>query len=130
LVHSRSGIAIAYAGAALIGVAGILLSVVVFLQTAHTFGSQAGRPPAIATPRTLPSTGPLTPGGQRAAPPKPAGTTGEVQASRLYPRGEPPGDIEDEPSPGPSPPGTVAGMQLPVPARAPAPLPVVSPQIH
>ena len=120
-MRSRSGIAIAYAGAALIGVAGILLSVVVFLQTAHTFGSQAGRPPAVASPWALPSTGPATPGGQRGAPPEPAGITGEGQASRLYPRGEPPGDIEDEPSPGPSPAGPLARVPLPVP------LPTVSP---
>jgi hypothetical protein len=125
LVRSRSGIAIAYAGAALIGIAGILLSVLVFLQTTHPFGSQASRPPAIATPRALPSTGPATPGGQRAAPPNPAGTTGKVQASRLYPRGEPPGDIEDEPSPGPSSGGGVAGVPLALPGAAA--LPAASP---
>ena len=39
-MRSRSGIAIAYAGAALIGVAGILLSVIVFFQTAHGFASE------------------------------------------------------------------------------------------
>ena len=57
LVRSRSGIAIAYTGAALIGLAGILLSVIVFLQTAHGLGSQSSRPPAAASPRALPSTG-------------------------------------------------------------------------
>jgi hypothetical protein len=131
-VRSRSGIAIAYAGAALIGMAGILLSVIVFFQTAHGFGSQSSRPPVASSPRTLPGTGPSTPApaGGLAATRGPARTTGSGgQASRLYSPGEPPGDVEDEPSPAPSAAGPVAGLPLPAPHPAATALPVPSPPL-
>src|SRR5437879_3811125 len=139
-VRSRSGLAIAYAGAALIAAAGILLSVLVFLQTAHSVGPQSSRPPASTSPRTLPSTGPTPPvlAGRLAAPPGPSDTSGRGRpASRLYPPGEPPGDVEDQPSagpsagpaPGPSPAGPIAGLPQLVPRPTPAPLPVVSPPL-
>lgn len=112
--HIR-GIAAAYLGAVLIGVAGILLSVLIFVQTAHNLGPfplpkaspalphSGGSPAKAPAPSVAPVQGPNRSTGS-------AGPAGGGTAAK-YPPGEPPGDIEDERA-GARP---AAGPVLPVP---------------